>query len=58
MLGIHGLMPAAVQSDKQQLDHAVAQMDRYEKDIDKYIYLNGLRVSCFMIPNLFNHTNY
>lgn len=37
------MMPPAVQTDQQQIVHAVAQMNRYEKDIDKYVYLNGLR---------------
>ncbi|XP_045461372.1 NADP-dependent malic enzyme-like isoform X1 [Harmonia axyridis] len=41
-LGIHGLLPPRVKSFEQQVDHAKILLDRYEKDIDKYIYLMGL----------------
>lgn len=45
LLGINGLLPATVKSEEDQVKHCVALLDRHEKDLDKYIYLNGLLVS-------------
>lgn len=51
LLGIHGLLPATVKTEEEQVQHCVTLLDRYENDLDKYIYLNGLFVSTltFMI---------
>lgn len=53
------MMPPVVQSNDAQLALAVAQMNRYEKDIDKFVYLNGLRVSIFrnLLQNKYNKSS-
>lgn len=48
ILGINGLLPPAVKSDEEQITQAVTLMNRYEKDIDKYIFLNQLQVRFFL----------
>lgn len=45
LLGIHGLLPATVKTEEEQVQHCVTLLDRHENDLDKYIYLNGLFVS-------------
>lgn len=45
LLGIHGLFPAVVQTEEEQVKHAVLLLDRYENDLDKFIYLISLYVS-------------
>lgn len=42
LLGINGLLPAVVKSEEEQVQHCLLLLNRYEKDIDKYVYLNGL----------------
>lgn len=46
LLGIHGYLPAVVKSEDEQVKHSVLLLDRYENDLDKFIYLIGLLVSC------------
>ncbi|KAK9880175.1 hypothetical protein WA026_010048 [Henosepilachna vigintioctopunctata] len=41
-LGIQGLLPPKVRTSEDQLKHCRKHLDRYEKNIDKYIYLMGL----------------
>lgn len=41
-LGIHGLLPAIVRSEEEQVQHCLTLLNRYENDLDKYIYLVGL----------------
>lgn len=41
-MGIHGLLPPVVRTLDQQVEHCRILLDRYENDLDKYIYLNGL----------------
>ncbi|XP_012260495.2 NADP-dependent malic enzyme isoform X2 [Athalia rosae] len=41
-LGIHGLLPAAVKSQEEQLELCRLNLDRYTDDLSKYIYLTGL----------------
>ncbi|KAL3278729.1 hypothetical protein HHI36_016259 [Cryptolaemus montrouzieri] len=41
-LGIHGLLPPRVKTFDEQVRHCKKLLDRYEKNIDKYIYLMGL----------------
>lgn len=49
LLGIHGLFPAVVKSEDEQIKHCVLLLDRYENDLDKFIYLMGLYVSHMFI---------
>lgn len=67
LLGIHGLLPAVVKSEEEQVQHAVVLLDRLENELDKYIYLNGLLVSFyfslftnafFSISNIFLNFNF
>lgn len=41
-LGLHGLLPATVRSEEEQVQHCLTLLNRYENDLDKYIYLVGL----------------
>ncbi|XP_015110034.1 NADP-dependent malic enzyme isoform X2 [Diachasma alloeum] len=41
-LGIHGLLPAAVKTQEEQLELCRLNLDRYTDDLSKYIYLTGL----------------
>lgn len=45
LLGIHGLLPATVKTDEEQVKHCITLLNRYENDLDKFIYLMGLAVS-------------
>lgn len=49
LLGINGLLPATVRTEEEQVKHCVTLLDRYENDLDKYIYLNGLFVSIVFV---------
>ncbi|XP_032687864.1 NADP-dependent malic enzyme-like isoform X2 [Odontomachus brunneus] len=42
ILGIHGLLPAAVKTQEEQLDLCRRNLERYTDDLSKYIYLIGL----------------
>lgn len=44
ILGIHGLLPAAVKNQDEQLELCRLNLDRYDNDLSKYIYLIGLLV--------------
>lgn len=44
LLGIHGLFPAAVKTVEEQVQHCTLLLNRYENDLDKFIYLMGLYV--------------
>lgn len=44
-LGIHGLLPAAVKTQDEQLKLCILNLDRYPDDLSKYIYLSSLMVS-------------
>lgn len=41
-LGIHGLLPARVKSQEEQVQMCKLSIDRYEDPLNKYIYLMGL----------------
>ncbi|KAJ8682861.1 hypothetical protein QAD02_018653 [Eretmocerus hayati] len=41
-LGIHGLLPAAVKTQDEQLELCRLNLDRYTDELSKYIYLTGL----------------
>lgn len=43
LLGIHGLMPAVVKNQEEQVKHATLLLDRCANDLDRYIYLMGLQ---------------
>ncbi|XP_014478966.1 PREDICTED: NADP-dependent malic enzyme-like isoform X2 [Dinoponera quadriceps] len=42
ILGIHGLLPAAVKTQEEQLGLCRRNLERYTDDLSKYIYLIGL----------------
>lgn len=44
LLGIHGLLPAAVKTQEEQLELCRLNLERYPDDLLKYIYLIGLLV--------------
>lgn len=44
-LGIHGLLPARVKSQEEQVQLCRISIDAYENPLNKYIYLMGLLVS-------------
>lgn len=44
-LGIHGLLPPRVKTQDDQVKHALANIERFNDDLNKYIYLMGLQVS-------------
>ena len=45
IMGIHGLLPPVVFTIEQQAKRILANVRRWESDLDKYIYLIGLQVS-------------
>lgn len=48
VLGIHGLLPAAVKTQDEQLELCRLNLERYTDDLSKYIYLIGLLVHILM----------
>lgn len=48
-LGIHGLLPARVKTQEEQVYMCQLSIDRYENPLNKYIYLMGLLVSIMHI---------
>lgn len=42
ILGIHGLLPPAVRTQQQQIEHCAIEFNRYEDDLNKYVYLLSL----------------
>ncbi|XP_029034746.2 NADP-dependent malic enzyme isoform X2 [Osmia bicornis bicornis] len=42
VLGIHGLLPAVVKTQEEQLELCRLNLDRYPDELSKYIYLIGL----------------
>lgn len=55
MLGIHGYLPAVVKTEEEQVTHCVMLLDRYENDLDKFIYLMGLLVSFIEMHSIFKY---
>lgn len=51
-LGIHGLLPAVIKTQEQQLAVCKMTFGRYTDDLTKYIYLMGLLVSIKQFYNL------
>lgn len=45
MLGIHGLQPARFKSQEEQLDLCKISLNRYQEDLNKYLYLIDLQVA-------------
>lgn len=58
-LGIHGLLPPRVKTQDEQVKHALANIQRFNDDLNKYIYLMGLQVSMYDIDliHMFLPTN-
>jgi len=48
-LGIHGLLPPRVKTQDEQVKHVLANIERFNDDLNKYIYLMGLQVSKYDI---------
>jgi len=44
LLGIHGLIPPRFKTQEEQLELCCLNVERYEEDLNKYIYLMGLQV--------------
>lgn len=44
MLGIHGLIPPRFKTQEEQLELCQVNVERYQEDLNKYIYLMGLQV--------------
>lgn len=42
VLGIHGMLPAVVKTDAEQVQHCLLLLERCANDLDRYIYLMGL----------------
>ena len=45
VLGIHGLLPPAVNSQKLQIERTIAQLRNLPTDLGKYIYLNQVGIT-------------
>lgn len=46
-LGIHGLIPPRFKSQEEQVKLCKENVERYQEDLNKYIYLVGLQVRCY-----------
>ena len=46
-LGIHGLQPARFKTQEEQLELCRLSVERYQEDLNKYIYLIELQVWIF-----------
>ncbi len=44
-MGIHGLLPPVVFTQEEQARRVLANVRRWDDDLDKYIYLTALMVS-------------
>lgn len=44
VLGIHGLQPARFKSQEDQLEVCKISINRYQEDLNKYLYLVDLQV--------------
>lgn len=42
LLGIHGLLPPAVFTQDEQIERIIANVRRFNNDLDRYIYLSSL----------------
>lgn len=51
MLGIHGLQPGRFKTQEEQLELCKISINRYQEDLNKYMYLVDLQV------NAANHTH-
>lgn len=47
-LGVHGLLPAAVITQEQQVDRVLEQLRELPHDLSRYVLLNALQV-CYKI---------
>ena len=53
-LGIHGLMPPRFKTQEQQIAVCLYSVNKYQEDINKYMYLAELHVSFIIIQVSFN----
>mgnify|MGYP003536517979 CR=1 FL=1 len=51
-LGIHGLLPPRVKTQEEQVELCRLSIQRYDDDLNKYIYLMGLLVFTNRIYNI------
>jgi malate dehydrogenase (oxaloacetate-decarboxylating)(NADP+) len=51
LLGIHGLIPPRFKTQEVQLELCRLNVERYQEDLNKYIYLIGLQVRVGSIWN-------
>ena len=60
-LGIHGLIPPRFKTQEEQVKLCKDNVERYQEDLNKYIYLVGLQVckfqTCSTIPAFFLKRN-
>lgn len=47
VLGIHGLQPARFKSQEEQIELCKISINRYQEDLNKYLYLIDLQVRLF-----------
>lgn len=45
MLGIHGLQPGRFKTQEEQLELCKISINRYQEDLNKYMYLVDLQVN-------------
>lgn len=45
VLGLHGLQPARFKSQEEQIELCKISINRYQEDLNKYLYLIDLQVS-------------
>lgn len=45
VLGIHGLQPARFKAQEEQIELCKISINRYQEDLNKYLYLIDLQVS-------------
>lgn len=48
-LGIHGLQPARFKTQEEQLEICRISMERYQDDLNKYLYLVELQVCSILL---------
>jgi hypothetical protein len=49
VLGIHGLQPARFKTQEEQLELCKMSIQRYQEDLNKYLYLVDLQVSSILV---------
>lgn len=57
VLGIHGLQPARFKTQEEQLELCKISINRYQEDLNKYLYLVDLQVRPRFCQILYFNTN-